>query len=96
MLVLLLNQSREQQAGLALPGIPPHLERILTITGLRTAFQVEASVEEAIQVVQAAPRPRLSSRPVNLSLSEPPAPAEHQAVPGSGMPEKRHLKIFSS
>ncbi|MEU8324157.1 STAS domain-containing protein [Nonomuraea sp. NPDC048881] len=56
-LVLLLRQSREQQSTLVLSAIPPHLERILTITGLRTAFQVEASVEEAIQTVQAPPKP---------------------------------------
>ncbi|NUP39967.1 MAG: anti-sigma factor antagonist [Streptomyces sp.] len=55
-LVLLLRQSREQQSALVLPGIPPHLERILSVTGLRSAFLTEASVEEAIQVVQAAPR----------------------------------------
>ncbi|MFC5826086.1 STAS domain-containing protein [Nonomuraea insulae] len=56
-LVLLLKQSREQHSNLALSNIPPLLERILTITGLRTAFQVEASVEEAVQTVQAPPQP---------------------------------------
>ncbi|MEV3987036.1 STAS domain-containing protein [Nonomuraea sp. NPDC049758] len=53
-LVLLLNQSREQQSSLVLPGIPAHLERILTITGLRTAFQVQESVEAATRIVQAS------------------------------------------
>jgi anti-anti-sigma factor len=57
-LVLLLKQSREQQSALFLANIPPPLERILTITGLRTAFQVETSAEEAIQKMQAAqPQP---------------------------------------
>ncbi|HUR04818.1 MAG TPA: STAS domain-containing protein [Nonomuraea sp.] len=54
-LVLLLRQSREQHRNLVLSSLPPLLERILTITGLRTASQVEASVEEAIQTVQASP-----------------------------------------
>ncbi|AQZ63012.1 Anti-sigma F factor antagonist (spoIIAA-2); Anti-sigma B factor antagonist RsbV [[Actinomadura] parvosata subsp. kistnae] len=54
-LVLLLRQSREQRSNLVLSALPRHLERILTITGLRTAFQVEASAEEAIQVVQGTP-----------------------------------------
>ncbi|WP_440088526.1 STAS domain-containing protein [Streptosporangium sp. LJ11] len=53
-LVLLLEQSREQQSALFLANIPPALERVLTITGLRTAFQVETSAEEAIQKAQAA------------------------------------------
>ncbi|MEV4476470.1 STAS domain-containing protein [Nonomuraea sp. NPDC049504] len=56
-LVLLLRQSREQQSNLVLSNLPPLLERLLTITGLRTAFQVAASVEEAIQAVQAPPQP---------------------------------------
>ncbi|MEV5559920.1 STAS domain-containing protein [Nonomuraea wenchangensis] len=55
-LVLLLRQSREQQSTLVLSGIPARLERILAITGLRTAFEVEASVEEAVQLVQAGLR----------------------------------------
>ncbi|WP_326631793.1 STAS domain-containing protein [Nonomuraea fuscirosea] len=42
-LVLLLRQSREQHSNLVLSSLPPLLERILMITGLRTAFQVEAS-----------------------------------------------------
>lgn len=54
-LVLLLRQSREQHSNLVLSNLPPLLERILTITGLRTAFQVEASVEKAIQVIQPPP-----------------------------------------
>ncbi|MFI6174901.1 STAS domain-containing protein [Nonomuraea sp. NPDC051191] len=62
-LVLLLRQSREQQSTLVLSGMPPHLERVLDITGLLTAFQVEASVEEAIQVVQAGPRPAAEQSP---------------------------------
>ncbi|MEU4704412.1 STAS domain-containing protein [Nonomuraea dietziae] len=56
-LVLLLKQSREQNTALVLSSIPPLLERILTITGLRTAFQVAASVEEAIQVMQTSTPP---------------------------------------
>ncbi|MFC5828650.1 STAS domain-containing protein [Nonomuraea insulae] len=56
-LVLLLKQSREQHSNLILSAIPPLLERILTITGLRTAFQVEASEQEAIQTVQPPPQP---------------------------------------
>jgi anti-sigma B factor antagonist len=55
-LVLLLRQSREQHSNLVLSNLPPLLERILTITGLRTAFQVEESVEEAIQTVQETPQ----------------------------------------
>ncbi|MFI9561637.1 STAS domain-containing protein [Nonomuraea endophytica] len=51
-LVLLLKQRREQQSNLVLSNLPPLLERILTITGLRTAFQVVPSVEEALQTVQ--------------------------------------------
>ncbi|MGP4102199.1 STAS domain-containing protein [Nonomuraea sp. KM90] len=62
-LVLLLRQSREQQSNLVLSSVPPLLERILTITGLRTAFQVEASVEEAIQVIQPIPRPAAEQPP---------------------------------
>ncbi|WP_262496166.1 hypothetical protein [Nonomuraea sp. SYSU D8015] len=41
----------------------------MTITGLRTAFQAEASVEEAIQVIHAPPAPVAEPSP-----SEP-APA---------------------
>ncbi|MGP4104691.1 STAS domain-containing protein [Nonomuraea sp. KM90] len=62
-LVLLLRQSREQHSNLVLSAIPPRLERVLTITGLRTAFQVEASVEEAIQVIQPAPAPAAEQPP---------------------------------
>ncbi|GAA4932203.1 anti-anti-sigma factor [Nonomuraea thailandensis] len=62
-LVLLLRQSRRQQAALILSGIPPRLERLLTVTGLRTAFHVEASVEEAIQAIRAAPRPPAAPPP---------------------------------
>ncbi|MFD0886710.1 STAS domain-containing protein [Streptosporangium algeriense] len=56
-LVLLLRQSLEQQSMLVLSGIPRHLERTLAMTGLRNAFQVEASVEEAIQAAQTTSRP---------------------------------------
>lgn len=56
-LVLLLRQSREQHSNLVLAGIPPLLERILAITGLRIEFQGETSAEEAIQTVQVPPRP---------------------------------------
>ncbi|MEV0620623.1 STAS domain-containing protein [Nonomuraea sp. NPDC050404] len=55
-LVLLLRQSREQHSNLVLSNLPPLLERILTITGLRTAFLVEESVDEAIRTVQEAPQ----------------------------------------
>ncbi|MEW1839210.1 STAS domain-containing protein [Nonomuraea angiospora] len=72
-LVLLLRQSREQQSTLVLSAIPPHLERTLTITGLRTAFHVEASAEKAIQVVQAASRP--------AAVPQPPGEAGRAAGP---------------
>ncbi|AQZ62579.1 hypothetical protein BKM31_14920 [[Actinomadura] parvosata subsp. kistnae] len=62
-LVLLLRQSREQQSNLVLSGVPPLLERILTITGLRTAFQVETSVEEAIQVIHPTLGPGVEQPP---------------------------------
>ncbi|MFI6741217.1 STAS domain-containing protein [Nonomuraea sp. NPDC050451] len=54
-LVLLLEQSRRQQAGLVLTQLPARLERILSITGLRTVFQVAPSLEQAIQTVTATP-----------------------------------------
>ncbi|MEW9555341.1 hypothetical protein [Nonomuraea sp. NPDC050783] len=38
-------------------GFPPLLKRILKIAGLRTAFKVEASMEEPIQAMQASPQP---------------------------------------
>ncbi|HEX4811874.1 MAG TPA: STAS domain-containing protein [Nonomuraea sp.] len=72
-LVLLLRQSREQHSTLVLSAIPHHLERILTITGLRTAFQAEASVEEAIQVVQAA---GIQATPRPAAPPQPPGAAE--------------------
>jgi anti-anti-sigma factor len=56
-LVLLLRRSRERQSILVLSGIPRHLERILAITGLQATFQAEASVQDAVQVVRAAPKP---------------------------------------
>ncbi|MFI6175621.1 STAS domain-containing protein [Nonomuraea sp. NPDC051191] len=64
-LVLLLQQSRQQQAGLVLAQVPARLERILSITGLRAAFQVASSVEQAIQSVTAtrAVTPPLGSSP---------------------------------
>lgn len=55
-LVLLLKQSREQQSNLVLSNVPALMERILLITGLRTAFQVAPSVEEAIQTITASPK----------------------------------------
>src|SRR3954464_2404317 len=56
-LVLLLHQSRAESSPLVLTGIPPQLERILTLTGLRRAFVVEPSVEEAIQTVKGGAPP---------------------------------------
>ncbi|MFI7153502.1 STAS domain-containing protein [Nonomuraea sp. NPDC050022] len=50
-LVLLLQQSRRQQAGLVLAQVPAPLERILSITSLRTTFQIAPSLEQAIQTV---------------------------------------------
>ncbi|MFB4274549.1 STAS domain-containing protein [Nonomuraea sp. MTCD27] len=79
-LVLLLNQSREQQAALALSGIPARLERILIITGLRTTFQVTPSVEEANQTVTPAP-PAPAPPPVSaavVQLVPPPVPASSE------------------
>ncbi|GIH65403.1 hypothetical protein Msi02_62200 [Microbispora siamensis] len=64
-LVLLLKQSREQQSSLVLSSIPPVMERILMIRGLRSAFRVEPSVEEAIQVVQAPSRRGTSDEDVD-------------------------------
>ncbi|GAA3614548.1 hypothetical protein GCM10022419_119680 [Nonomuraea rosea] len=62
--LVLLRQSREQHSTLVLSALPPRLERILTITGLRTAFQIEASVEEATtQVTQPTPRPAAEQPP---------------------------------
>ncbi|MFB4274577.1 STAS domain-containing protein [Nonomuraea sp. MTCD27] len=55
-LMLLLRQGRDQRSSLVLSRIQARLERILTITGLRALFQVESSVQEAIQVLQASPR----------------------------------------
>jgi anti-anti-sigma factor len=59
-LVSLLTQSREHGSNLILSNVPPLLERILMITGLHTAFQMESSVEQAIQTVQKLPRPERS------------------------------------
>ncbi|HEY9524390.1 MAG TPA: anti-sigma factor antagonist [Thermopolyspora sp.] len=66
-LVLLLKQSREQQSSLVSSSIPPVMERILMITGLRSAFRVEPSVQKAIQVVQAPSRPGTSDEEVDSS-----------------------------
>ncbi|GAA2323893.1 hypothetical protein GCM10010149_91510 [Nonomuraea roseoviolacea subsp. roseoviolacea] len=67
-LVMLLRQSRDQQASLVLSPLPAHLERVLTMTGVRAALQVAASVEEAIQIVQA-------SAPRRTEMPEPPGQA---------------------
>jgi anti-sigma B factor antagonist len=48
-LVLLLNQSREQGRPLVLSNVTGRLERILSISGLRASFRIEPSVEAAIQ-----------------------------------------------
>ncbi|MEU4539454.1 anti-sigma factor antagonist [Streptosporangium sp. NPDC023825] len=48
-LILALRQSRTLGIRLALVGVHGTLERILTITGLRSSFEVFASVEEALQ-----------------------------------------------
>ncbi|MBP2708653.1 STAS domain-containing protein [Microbispora sp. RL4-1S] len=50
-LVLLLNQGREQGIRLVLTRLPAHLERVLTLTGLRVAFRVEPSVDDAVRAV---------------------------------------------
>lgn len=54
-LVLLLRQSGEQRSALVLTRLPARVERILTITGLRAVFQVEPSVQEALQFLRASP-----------------------------------------
>ncbi|GAA0386280.1 hypothetical protein GCM10009530_41590 [Microbispora corallina] len=56
-LVMLLNQSREQDSPLVLTGVPPHLGRILTITGLRAAFLVEPTLDDAIEAARKGPVP---------------------------------------
>ncbi|MFS1302024.1 STAS domain-containing protein [Streptosporangium longisporum] len=48
-LVQVLRRSRSQGFGLALVGLHGVLERILTITGLRSSFGVFATVEEALE-----------------------------------------------
>ncbi|MEU8385439.1 anti-sigma factor antagonist [Streptosporangium sp. NPDC048865] len=48
-LILALRRSRDLGVRLALVGVHGTLERILAITGLRTSFEVFASVEEALQ-----------------------------------------------
>ncbi|TYB56152.1 STAS domain-containing protein [Nonomuraea sp. PA05] len=48
-LVVLLNQSRAQRSPLVLSSVPDRVERILSLSGLRDFFHVEASVEAAIQ-----------------------------------------------
>ncbi|MGP4101341.1 STAS domain-containing protein [Nonomuraea sp. KM90] len=53
-LVLLLNQSREQGSPLVLSSVPGRLDRILAVTGLREFFLIEPSVEAAIQAAAAA------------------------------------------
>ncbi|GAA4225910.1 hypothetical protein GCM10023075_24750 [Streptosporangium album] len=44
-----LRRSRALGARLVLAGVHGTLERILTITGLRSAFELSPSVEEALQ-----------------------------------------------
>ncbi|MEV0202547.1 hypothetical protein [Nonomuraea sp. NPDC050691] len=61
-MVMLLRQSRDQQAALVLSPLPAHLERVLAMTGVRAALRVAASVEEAIQAVQAS-SPRRTGMP---------------------------------
>ncbi|PZG19943.1 STAS domain-containing protein [Nonomuraea aridisoli] len=65
-LVQLLKQGREQNSTLVLASIPPRLERLLSITGLRAAFRVEPSLERAIEALQEAPvrRRPVRRRPV--------------------------------
>jgi anti-anti-sigma factor len=53
-LVLLLNQSRQRGIALVLAALPTHLERVLTLTGLRSAFRVEATVDDAVHAVRAS------------------------------------------
>ncbi|PZG13049.1 hypothetical protein C1J01_31115 [Nonomuraea aridisoli] len=53
----LLQRSREGNSALVLASIPPCLDRLMPITGLRAAFQVEPSIEALRQ-----PAPPKSSR----------------------------------
>ncbi|MFD8560753.1 anti-sigma factor antagonist [Streptosporangium canum] len=48
-LIVSLRQSRALGTRLVLVGVHGTLERILTITGLRSAFELSPSVEEALQ-----------------------------------------------
>ncbi|WP_326822354.1 STAS domain-containing protein [Streptosporangium sp. NBC_01639] len=48
-LIAILRQSRALGARLILAGVHGTLERILTITGLRSAFELSPSVGEALQ-----------------------------------------------
>ncbi|ETK34774.1 STAS domain-containing protein [Microbispora sp. ATCC PTA-5024] len=52
-LAVLLNQSREHGVSLVLSALPTHLERVLTLTGLRPAFRVEPTVDDAVSAVRA-------------------------------------------
>ncbi|GAA4970784.1 anti-anti-sigma factor [Nonomuraea thailandensis] len=69
-LVLLLRQSREQQSSLVLSNLPPLLERILAITGLRSAFHVEGSAEQAVPDLFKH-RPSMSPRTGSSSRRRP-------------------------
>jgi len=48
-LILVLRRSRTLGVRLVLVGVQGTLERILTLTGLRSSFEVLGSVEEALQ-----------------------------------------------
>jgi anti-anti-sigma factor len=60
-LVLLLQQSREQKSTLVLANLLPSFERTMVITGLVNAFQVAPSLEEAIEMVSATAGPEDAS-----------------------------------
>ncbi|MDF5755171.1 STAS domain-containing protein [Spongiactinospora sp. TRM90649] len=55
-LVLLLKHSRAEHSPLVLCNTTTRLERMLSITGLQTQFQVTPSVEQAIQAVKSSVR----------------------------------------
>ncbi|TDE57721.1 hypothetical protein E1295_07070 [Nonomuraea mesophila] len=75
-LVLLLRQSREQQSTLLLSAVPHHMERILAVTGLLTAFHIEASVEEAVQVVQGSTKAGGRATATGRRAGPPPASSQ--------------------
>ncbi|MEW9533967.1 anti-sigma factor antagonist [Microbispora sp. NPDC049125] len=85
-LVLLLHQSRAESSPLVLTGIPPQLERILTLTGLRSAFVVEPSVEEAIQKVKGGAPPAVVDAGTDAPAATVPAAEAPAEIPQAEAP----------